>query len=186
MKKTVFLIASLLLLSFLSLPALAAPAETATEQGNFEVDGALVFASGPDSFDSGFGLNFGAGYMLSSIDKNLQARIDISFLNFSKDSFGQTLDYTRVPITISARYYFPLDNRLKLFAQAGIETSFDDKDTSYGYYGKQSKSELNVGITPGGGVDFSINPAVSVFVLGDIHLISDNYFSLQMGCAFHF
>jgi opacity protein-like surface antigen len=185
MKKTVFLIASLLFLTVLALPALAETAATSADQSTIEVDGALLFASGPDNFDSGFGLNFGAGYALGSIDKNLQARIDVGFLKFSRDFYGLSLDYRRIPITIGARYYFPLDNRLKLFAQAGIETSFDDKDSFTGF-GKQSKSELNVGITPGGGVDFSINSAVSVFALGDVHLISDGYFSLQLGCAIHF
>ncbi len=185
MKKIVILIANLLLLSVLALPALAEPATTSADQSTIEVDGSLMFASGPDSFDSGFGLNFGAGYTLGTIDKNLQARIDIGYLKFSRDFYALSLDYTRIPVTISARYYFPLDNRMKLFAQAGVETSFDDKD-SFSIFGKQSKSELNVGLTPGGGIDFSINPMVSVFALGNVHLISDSYYSLQLGCAVHF
>jgi hypothetical protein len=45
---------------------------------------------------------------------------------------------------------------------------------------------VNFGITPGGGIEFQVLPDVSIFALGRIHIITDNYFSMQFGAAFHF
>jgi opacity protein-like surface antigen len=159
-------------------------------RGDFEVDGSFALATGPDSFDAGYGFNFGAGYLLRTIDKNLQARIDISYYSFSYDygtGFGSTsLSYTRVPVTVSGRYYFPINTKLKAFAQAGLETSIDHFDYIAPSGFKQSKNEVNLGISPGGGIEFNVNPNVSLFVLGRAHLISDSYFSTQFGFASHF
>jgi len=187
MKKIQFILTALVFLSALSLPALAASAEgtTSGSKRDFEVDGALLLGSGPSGFDSGYGLNAGVGYTLGDIDKNLQARVDISYSHFTKDYFGQTLNYNRNPFDISARYYFPIDDRLRLFAQAGVEASFDKQDYPIGFF-KQSKSQLNLGLTPAGGVEFSIIPEVSVFAMGMYHIISDNYFTMHIGAAFHF
>jgi opacity protein-like surface antigen len=151
----------------------------------FEVDGSFGFGSGSGALDSGYGCNFGAGYMLSSIDKNLQARVDLSYYDFSTTFLGQDLSYTRVPITVSARYYFPINNRLKAFAQAGIETSYDSFESYAGTVNKHTENEVNFGISPGGGIEFSVLPEVSIFALGRIHIITDNYFSMQFGAAFH-
>jgi opacity protein-like surface antigen len=155
------------------------------EQGPYEVDGSIGFGSGPGDFDAGFGFNFGAGYMLSSVVKNLQARIDIGYFTFSRDFFGSSLDFTRMPFTFSARYYFPLTDQLRVFAQAGLETSIDSKDT-FDFLGKHSKSEVNLGLTPGGGIEFLVTPEIGVFAVADAHLISDSYFSMQFGAAYHF
>jgi len=157
------------------------------ETGNFEVDGSFGFATGPNDFDSGYGLNFGAGYMLTEIDKNLQVRLDLSYFEFSytPNSPGYDLNYTRAPFTVSARYYFPIINRLSAFAQAGLEMSFDSKE--YVDFGnKHTKNEVNLGISPGGGIEFFINRDVSVFAGGRWHVVSDGYFSTQFGGAFHF
>ncbi len=150
---------------------------------DLEVDGSFAFATGPDSFDAGYGFNFGAGYML---DRNLQARFDISYYYFSYDNFaGVSLSYTRVPITVSGRYYFPINEPLKVFAQAGLETSVDHFDLYENGF-KRSKGEVNLGISPGGGIEFYANRDISFFVLGRAHLISDSYFSTQFGIASHF
>ncbi len=154
-----------------------------------EVDGSFAFATGPGSFDTGYGLNFGAGYTLGEIDKNLQARVDISYFQFSYDyAFGggsTGLNYTRVPITVSGRYYLPVMDKLRVFGQAGLETSFDHSDY-YSGGNKQSKTELNLGISPGAGVEFFVNRHISIFALGRAHLISDSYFSMQFGIASYF
>jgi opacity protein-like surface antigen len=152
----------------------------------FEVDGSFGFGSGSGALDSGYGFNFGAGYMLSSIDKKLQARVDLSYYDFSTTFLGQDLSYTRVPITVSARYYFPINDRLKAFAQAGIETSFDSFESYAGTVNKHTENEVNFGISPGGGIEFYVLPDISLFGLGRAHIITDNYFSMQFGAAFHF
>ena len=159
------------------------------ETGDFSIDGSFGVASGPGSFDQGFGVNFGAGYMLKGIDRNLQARVDLSFFEFEYDYGwgGGTYDltYTRVPLTVGARYYFPILERLRAFAQAGLETSFD----SFDYYdngAKQSKNEVNFGVSAGGGAEFFFNRNASAFALGRVHMIADSYFSMQFGAAYHF
>jgi opacity protein-like surface antigen len=165
--------------------AFSKPVETPTGR-DFEVDGSFAFATGPDSFDAGWGFNFGAGYMLRTINRNLQARIDISYYNFSTDVGFTSLSYTRVPFTVSGRYYFPINDRLKAFAQAGLETSIDHFDVPDGFGFKHSKNEVNLGISPGAGIEINVNPNISLFVLGRFHLISDSYFSNQFGIAAHF
>jgi len=190
--KTVAIISlTMLILLGLNTTASAKTARAAetSSAGNLEVDGSFAFATGPGSYDRGFGLSFGAGYQLGEIDRNLQARVDISFYNFSYDyqqGGGTTnLSYTRVPITVSGRYSLPIIDRLKAFAQAGIETSIDHFDY-YANGSKHSKSEVNIGISPGAGVEFFVNPDISVFALGRFHLVSDSYFSMQFGVASHF
>jgi opacity protein-like surface antigen len=190
MKKFSIAAIAVCLIMTMTATAFAKQARTArSDMGNFEIDGSFGFASGPDSFDAGFGVNFGAGYLLTEIDPNLQARVDLSYFSFDQDFVypgGSTnLSYTRVPFTVGARYYFPIRERLRVFGQAGLETSIDSYD--YYYAGrKHSKSEVNLGITPGGGVDFAVNRNLSIFAVGRAHLITDSYFSMQFGVASHF
>jgi opacity protein-like surface antigen len=180
---------ALLFLTLFLVVGMTATASAKTGSPGFEIDGSFGFASGPGDFDAGFGTNFGAGYMLDSVLENLQARIDVSYFDFSREFFLMDLEYTRVPVTISARYYFPITDQFRAFAQAGVETSFDSFDTVFPFAGnfiKQSESEVNIGLSPAGGVDFAITPNISVFAIGRWHLISDNYFSIHFGGAFHF
>jgi hypothetical protein len=74
---------------------------------------------------------------------------------------------------------------MKLFAQLGLETSFDNYDYISGG-NKLSKSEMNVGIAPGVGMELFLNKNTSFFVLGRGHMISDSYFSMQFGLAQHY
>jgi opacity protein-like surface antigen len=186
---------SILALFFLLSAAPAAFAKAGTSGSlnaggmhDLEWDGAFSFATGPGSFDAGPGFNFGVGYTLSQVDKNLQARLDVSFYDFSYNYgfFDYDLHYTRVPFTVSGRYYFPITSRFKAFAQAGLETSFDSFDYVDGFGNKRSKNEVNLGVTPGGGVEFFINRNASIFAVGRWHLIKDDYFSMHFGAAYHF
>ncbi len=156
-------------------------------QGDFEIDGSVAFATGPGSFSDGYGINFGAGYMLSNVDKNLQARVDLAYYNFSYTypGFGYSLSYTRVPVTFSARYYFPINDKFRAFAQAGIEASYDSYDFVVGG-ARESTSKFNLGISPGGGIEFFLSPKASLFAVARAHMISDDYLTMQFGGAFHF
>ncbi len=180
MKRSAIAILTALILLSTGAAAFAASSDT----GDIEVDGSFAFGTAPGSYDSGYGINAGAGYMLNSIVKNLQARIDVGYYDFSTSG----LSYTRVPITVSARYYFPISDQLKVFAQAGVETSNDYKEY-YIYYPfpyTQSKSQVNIGISPGAGVEFYLNPQISVFMLGRFHPVTDSYVSMQFGAAYYF
>jgi opacity protein-like surface antigen len=179
MKKLTIALVTLFLLATAAAPVFA------VDRGTYEYYGALAYATGPENFDNGIGVSFGAGYMMKDIE-NLQARIDISYFTFDRDVANTNVDYTRIPVTISGRYYFPMQDRFNLFAEAGIEASFDDAEFADLGGVKHSDSEVNIGFTPGGGAEFFVNKNVSVFALARYHVITDDYFSMHLGGAFHF
>ena len=145
-KLTSIMLALVLLLGMgTAIPAVSSAAEVRPLQ----LDGSIGYGSGPNDFDAGFGFNVGGGYTLSSIDKNLQARLEIGYYTFSRDVLGGSLDFTRIPFAFGARYYIPVAERLKLFGQAALEVSVDDFDQLNVFFpGKTSKSEVNLGVTP--------------------------------------
>ncbi|HUI44621.1 MAG TPA: outer membrane beta-barrel protein [Nitrospirota bacterium] len=181
MKRTVLI----LLVAFFTLTLgtmFHAKSARAYESGTYELDATIAPASGPGDYDAGFGVTFGGGYTLAEIDKNLQARFDISVYRFTHDFPWGSGTYVRVPFLLSGRYYVPIVDRLRVFGQAGLETSIDNFDNS----SNQRQSEVNVGISPGAGVEFFVTPKVSIYALGLVHLISDSYFSMHFGVAAHF
>ena len=176
---------TLLFLALFLAVGMTSTASAKTENPGVEIDGSFGFGSGPGDYDPGFGLNFGAGYTFPDI--NLQARVDVSYFDFSYDNLFGDFSYTRIPITVSARYYFPINDSLKAFGQAGIETSVDSFDERVGFtYFKNSVDEINVGLSLGGGIEYYLVPQASIFALGRAHIISDDYFSIHFGGAFHF
>lgn len=162
----------------------AATADSPADQtaNNYEVNVSFSPATGPGDYDSGFGGNLGAGVMLKDVDMNLEARLDIYFYQFKNDFSWGTGTYTRVPLTISARYYVPFADKLRAFGQVGLETSIDTHDTS----DNKKINELNFGIAPGVGAEFFVSPKLSIFALALGHLIADNYFSMQFGIGIPF
>jgi len=185
MKKTSMAVLAVIFVLCSGAMAFAKSAGTSSapsQPGEFEVDGSFAPATGPGDYNGGFGVNFGIGYSLGEIDKHLQARFDLSFYQFKNDFSWGSGSYTRVPFTISARYSVPVVDKLSVFGQAGLETSIDDFDNA----AHQKKSEVNLGISPGAGVEFFVNRKISVFALGRAHLISDSYFSMQFGVASYF
>jgi opacity protein-like surface antigen len=157
------------------------------QMGNAEVDASLVWASAPASgFDSTIGLCIGGGTM---VDKDIQARVDITFLTWSESFYGVDLDYSRTPVTVSGRYYIPMDqNDLKVFVQGGLELSFDKVEVGNFFFPgeKTSESDVRLGITPGAGIDLAIAPQLSIVADLRWHIITDSYFTLQAGVAYHF
>jgi opacity protein-like surface antigen len=163
--------------------ASSASAQSMTSE-NFEFDGAFAFTSGPSSYNSSAGFNVGAGYMLTTITKNLQGRIDAGYYRFERDDAGTKLTYQRYPLTVSARYYIPLMYQMRAFGQAGVEVSWDSSefvDSS----GKHKKDQLRVGVSPGVGIEYNLFRNLSVFALFRHHWISDSYFSIHFGAAMH-
>ncbi len=43
-----------------------------------------------------------------------------------------------------------------------------------------------MGLTPSAGLDFELNRELSLFTTAAAHLITDSYFSMQFGAAYHF
>lgn len=182
--KKIMIITAAVLLAFSTGTQAFAKSE---QVGNAEVDASLVWASAPASgFDSTIGLTIGGGAM---VDKDIQARVDISFLTWSESFFGVDLDYSRTPITVSARYYVPMQQQeLKVFVQGGLEMSFDKVETANPVFPglKASESDVRLGITPSAGIDYAITPELSIVADLRYHLITDSYFTLQAGVALHF
>lgn len=120
------------------------------------------------------------------VEKDLQARVDITFLSFD-GPFSTT--YSRVPVTVSARYYMPTDQTVKLYGQGGLEMSFDKVEMAVPWFFpgfKTSESSINLGLVGGVGVDVAISPQLSFVADARLHVITDYYFTLQGGVAVHF
>lgn len=160
--------------------------ETRADHGLYEFSGALDYATGPENFDDSYGLTFGAGYMLNNISKDLQARVDISYFPFEDDVANTSVEYTRMPVNFSARYYIPMQDRFNLFAEAGLEVSFDEAEYVDALGRKHTEDDTNWGVTPGFGAEYFMSQGMSLFALGRFHVITDDYFSAHFGAAFHF
>ena len=185
MKKLVIMMISALLALSAGTQAFA----KSEEMGNAEVDASLVYATAPTSiFDSAIGLNIGAGVMLPQIDKDVQGRVDITFLSFDGSFFGTSLQYTRVPIDVSGRYYIPSGNNAKVFLQGGAEMSFDKVDVAVPFFPgfKASESTINLGLVGGAGIDVAITPQLSFVADVRLHAVTDYYVTLQGGVALQF
>jgi outer membrane autotransporter protein len=155
--------------------------------GNAEVDASLVWASAPTSgFDSTIGLTIGGGVMLPQVDKNLQGRVDITFLSFDGSDLGTDVTYSRVPITVSGRYYIPTQQTVKVYGQGGLEMSFDKVEVAVFPGFTESESDVRLGLVGGAGIDVAITPQLSFVTDVRLHLITDSYITLQGGVALHF
>jgi hypothetical protein len=184
MKARIFALLAAVFIVASSAPSFAAPpAPKPPALPEVEWDVSSVSASGPAVYNADFGVNFGAGYILSSIDTNFQVRFDLSFYQFTHDFPAGRGIYTRMPLTISARYYLPIRNKLKGFVQTGLEASFDNyPDTAE----LQLKNDLNLGVSPGAGIEYFVKRNVSLFALGRAHIVADGYFSIHAGAAAHY
>ena len=153
-----------------------------------EIDASLVLATAPASgFDTGVGVTFGAGVMLPQIDKNLQARAEFSYFSWSATEFGFSVDYTRVPIFGGARYFLPTqDDKLKFYVEGGLEISFDTVEAAVPFSGTSSETDVHLGIVPGAGLEVKVSPNLGIVAGLRWHLITDDYWTLQGGVAYHF
>jgi opacity protein-like surface antigen len=193
----------LAMISMLLVLGLAASAFAA--KGDKEVDFSLGFATAPyGSYDTGWGLNFGGGYEFldsftpSIAGDTLQLRGDVGYHSWSASQDGFDVSASRVPVTVSCRYYFPIKQvkNLRVFGQAGLEVSFDEVEASTPavFFGgtlvvpsqKVSASETKVGVTPGVGVEYLLNKQIFVGAEMKEHIISDAYFTMQGSVGFRF
>ncbi|HEY6872134.1 MAG TPA: outer membrane beta-barrel protein [Geobacteraceae bacterium] len=170
-------------------------------KGDKEVDFTLGFATAPyGSYDLGWGFDFGGGYEFFDnftpgiSGDTLQLRGDVGYHTWSASESGVDVTASRVPVTVSCRYYFPIRQvkNLRVFGQAGLEVSFDDVEASVpaivpgGSALKVSASSTNVGVTPGAGVEYMLNRNFFLTANMKEHIISDSYFAMQAGIGFLF
>jgi opacity protein-like surface antigen len=170
-------------------------------KGDTEIDFTGGFATAPyENYDLGWGFDFGGGYEFFDnftpgiSGDTLQLRGDIGYHEWSASEFGVDVTASRLPVTVSCRYYFPIRQvkNLRVFGQAGLEVSFDDVEATVpsGVIGvpslKVSDSSTNVGVTPGVGVEYFLNRQFFLTANMKEHLISDPYFSMQGGIGLRF
>lgn len=168
-------------------------ADVADAAGGTGIDLSGNWASEPSSgFDDTFGVEFGLnvdfkklGWNVNSKNTEFQGRISLSYYDWDKSAYGTTLDYQRVPLFLGARVLTSLSPQVKLYGQLGLELSFDDIDTFNSFYGVQSNSELNVGLTPGIGLLFPISNSFYAAIGLNYHIISEGYATLGMTLGFN-
>lgn len=157
------------------------------KMGDKAVNIGLGYGSAPASgFGSAIGFSIGGGY---EIQDDTQVRVDISSFGWKQTVYGTDVKYTRMPITVSGRQYYPLQNNLKAYGQLGLEMSFDKAEAATSFLGttyKAEASETHLGITPGGGIEMAITPQISVGADVAYHIITDSYFTLGVNAGYHF
>jgi hypothetical protein len=169
-----------------------ASADVAGAAGGIGVDLSGNWASEPSSgFDDTFGLELGMnvdfkkfGVNIDSKNLDLLGRVSLGYYDWDKDAPGTTLDYQRIPLFLGARLQTSLAPQVKFYGQLGLEFSFDDKEY-VNAFGKQSDSELNVGLTPGIGLLFPISNTFYAAIRFDYHIISDDYATLGLTLGFN-
>lgn len=144
-------------------------------------DIAAVYATG--SYSSATGLNLGFG---KTINDNLEARADFSYLPFEKGG----LKYTRMPIAVSGKYYHPLSESVKAYAQLGAEVSIDSVEVIITVPGfgssKTSEQKARLGITPAVGCESEISPGISLFLDARNHFVTDSYATVALGLKYSY
>lgn len=172
------------------LVTVAMTATALAAKGDKEVDFSAGMASDPyGGFGVGWGLDVGGGYEFLDdftpgiSGDTLQLRGDIGYHQWSAGDF---VDVTarRIPVTVSCRYYYPIRQvkNLRVYGQAGLSLSFDHMSAD----GLSSHSEVNLGVTPGAGVEYRLNNQFSLTAGMNGHLISDPYLTVQGGLGFLF
>jgi opacity protein-like surface antigen len=177
----------LLLLGMVASIPSTAMAVSAPNGSMFEVDVSGLWSSAPTAgFSNSYSGSFGLGMMLNQA-KTLQGRIDYSPMQWDHDAVAGNLHYKRQSFIVSSRYYIPTySEKINFFGQVGIEISSDRIDSFTPSFAVQTTSETNTGITPGLGIEFSLGPSLGFVISGRYHIITDKYFDLMAGLAFHF
>lgn len=154
------------------------------QEGDRAVEVSLNY--GTEAFDGlggQFGITAGYGYEFRN---NLQGRVDISYFRSSTSEMDEDVSGTRVPVDFGVRYYYPLtkvDRDLTAYGQGGLELSFDDWEPAAGV---PSRSRTRFGALIGAGAEYALDDQYSAVAHMQYHIISDSFFSLGIGMAYHF
>jgi hypothetical protein len=170
-----------------------ASADVAGAAGGIGVDLSGNWASEPSSgFDDTFGVELGMnvdfkkfGVNIDSKNLDLLGRVSLGYYDWDKSQSGFNLDYQRIPLFLGARLQTSLAPQVKFYGQLGLEFSFDDEETYNSFYGVQSDSDLNFGVTPGIGLLFPISDRFYAAIRFDYHIISDDYAVLGLTLGFN-
>lgn len=137
---------------------------------------------GTASYGNGTGASLGNEWKL---DETLAFRTDISYI-----PFGAEGNYTRAPLGIGLKLYFPYAERFRGSFQLGGEVSFDSWEYVYTVPGFGSKkiqeNKTRFGVTPALGTEFDLNNDISVFFDVREHFIEDKYDSVSLGLKYRY
>ncbi|GBD98180.1 hypothetical protein BMS3Abin07_00188 [bacterium BMS3Abin07] len=195
MKRIFFIV---LIILFLSAGPAFAHGISIELTGNYASEPSGGFGS---TFGPGVGVNadFGKiirvteGTKFAVISKNIKFRADLSYFNWDRDVFGVNIEYTRIPIFVGARYFFPLESMsrqgLQVFGEGGLEMSFDNVEDVVCISGagciKNNDSDINPGIGAGGGIQYSFSDRIYGGIHLRYHVISDSYFTTGLYVGFN-
>lgn len=159
----------------------------ALAEGEMSVDVSGSYASEPvTGFGSTIGFGIGGNY---GISKELAGRVDLNYYSWKYDysdfwgSYSST--YTRMPIFAGARYLIPMDNTMNAYVEGGVELSFDSFEIAWGGF-KTTGSETKFGITPGAGIEYSINPNIYVGANARYHIVTNPYLTAGVNVGYRF
>ena len=154
--------------------------------GDKEVDVNVGFDTETASgIGSGFGGSIGGGLEMIDVSAvkggTLQVRGDIGYNKWSKGP----LKYTRIPVSVGARLYVPMADKLRVYGEGSLELSIDKAEVAF-LGSTASASENHFGISPAAGVEFAVTPTINVGASVKYHIITDGYLSASVGVGFKF
>lgn len=126
--------------------------------------------------------------------KNIKFRADIHYYKWDDSMFGVDVKYTRIPLFLGGRYFFPVAGMNKagweVFGEAGIEVSRDELEVAVPAIGpfpasKASEKETNTGVSIGGGIRYNFTDKFFGGISGRHHFISDPYTTLNVLIGFY-
>jgi opacity protein-like surface antigen len=154
------------------------------DRGDKSVEASLNY--GTEAFDGlgrQIGVSAGFGY---GLNRNLEARADLSYYRSSTNELDTNVAGSRVPLDLGVRYYYPLgdiDRNLSAYGQGAVEFSFDDwRPGAY----RPTRTETRVGVLLGAGAEYALDPHFAALLRLQYHIIEDSYLSTGIGMAYHF
>jgi opacity protein-like surface antigen len=170
--------------------AFAAHAQGVTIDGSLSLATETVSGSGTTA-GIGVGLSMDISDRVHLSDKRakLQLRGDITYYNWDYDVLGINLSVTRVPVFVGGRYFLPIQDNSKVdvYVEGGLELSFDNVETALPFgIGKVSSSDINLGVTPGVGIEFPLQSNLVLGANARYHLISDSYMTFAVSLGYRF
>lgn len=166
--------------------AALAPAASA-KTGDVEASLDLDIAPSPNNtvgFGTAVGLTGGLGF---EVARDLQARGDISFYNWSGSQFGANVAYTRVPIDAGLRKYFSMgQSPLRPFVEGEVELSFDSVGAGAPGGIKTSVTNERLGVLFAGGTEYRIDEHFGAEAMLKYHLVSNGYLTFALGMNYRF
>jgi len=125
--------------------------------------------------------------------KNIKFRIDMHYYKWDDSIAGLDIEYTRIPLFLGGRYYFPVSGMNKagweVFGEGGLEVSRDEWEEVIviqpATLRRVSDSKTHTGAAVGGGIRYNFTDTVFGGVSGRFHAIDDSYMTIDLAIGFY-